>query len=343
MTVSLIVPVCEDPGVSTRTLRSAAAAAPEDFIAVVDGGDDEMVQVAREAGARVFATPSRRGPAVARNIGARQAEGDILLFVDADVMVPPEIVRRVEQILGDEPALDAVIGSYDATPAARGLVSQFRNLLHHWVHQRSNPEASTFWGACGAIRREAFEEVGGFDEAYAHPSIEDIAFGYRLIRQGRRIRLEHSLQVTHLKRWTLGSMVRTDLFRRAMPWTELLLEGGPFINDLNLAYRDRASVVVAALALLGLAGWPLFAPAVLVGGLLLILLLILNAPLYRFLLKRRGPFFTLGAIPLHWLHLLCCGVGFGIALIRFLARRVRRPRARASTIVDREAASTRAR
>ena len=120
------------------------------------------------------------GPARARNLGAAAAQGDILLFIDADVAIPPGILGEIEKIFRDEPGLAAVFGSYDSEPYETNFLSQYKNLFHHYVHQLGREEASTFWGACGAIRRNVFEEVGRFDERYCQPSIEDIDLGYRL-------------------------------------------------------------------------------------------------------------------------------------------------------------------
>ena len=58
-------------------------------------------------------------------------------------------------ILREEPGIAAVFGSYDDEPGAPNLVSQYRNLLHHFVHQTGRTEASTFWTGCGAVRRDA--------------------------------------------------------------------------------------------------------------------------------------------------------------------------------------------
>ena len=60
-------------------------------------------------------------------------------------------------------SLAAVLGSYDDRPPASGLVARYRNLLHHFVHQRSRREATTFWTGLGAVRRDAFAALGGFD------------------------------------------------------------------------------------------------------------------------------------------------------------------------------------
>ena len=98
------------------------------------------------------------------------------------------------------PTLTAVFGSYDDAPAEPGVVSQFRNLLHHHVHQQGAGEATTFWAGLGAVRADAFRAAGGFDaERYPLPSVEDIDLGTRLSRNGGRILLDPLIQGTHLK------------------------------------------------------------------------------------------------------------------------------------------------
>ena len=81
-------------------------------------------------------------------------------------MCPPGTLTRIRDRFESEPDLDALIGSYDDEPAAPGFVSQYKNLLQHYVHQHGRKEATTFWSGCGAIRRELFLAIGGFDETY---------------------------------------------------------------------------------------------------------------------------------------------------------------------------------
>ena len=100
-------------------------------------------------------------------------------------------------------------------------------------------EASTFWGACGAICRDVFLSLGGFDESYRQPSIEDIELGYRLKQAGYRIKLCKTLQVKHLKHWGVVSLLKADFFYRALAWTQLILRNGKLINDLNLQLSSR--------------------------------------------------------------------------------------------------------
>ena len=125
------------------------------------------------------------GPAAARNAGAARATGSVLVFVDSDVLVHADAFERIRAALATDPERVAVFGSYDDAPAADGLVSIFRNLLHHWIHHSSAGRATTFWAGLGAVRSDAFRAVGGFDaRRFPVPSVEDIELGLRLARTG---------------------------------------------------------------------------------------------------------------------------------------------------------------
>lgn len=84
-----------------------------------------------------------------------------------------------------------MIGSYDDTPSQPNPCSQFKNLFHHYVHQKGPEIVSSFWSGCGAIG-QAFNAVGGFDAEYSwrEPMIEDIHLGYELGKSGLRIGIE---------------------------------------------------------------------------------------------------------------------------------------------------------
>ena len=179
--------------------------------------------MANSLGLQVIETAIAGGPGYARNRGAERAYGDILFFLDADVTVYPNATSRLHTLFTEEPDMAGVIGSYDDQPGVPNFLSQYRNLLHHYVHQKASPEGSTFWGACGAIRRVVFQDMGGFDERYLHPSVEDIELGCRMTQKAYRIRLDKALYIKHLNRWTSRSILFTDFFRRAFPWTAIIL------------------------------------------------------------------------------------------------------------------------
>lgn len=325
LTVAVIVPVYNGGAKFRASLDSLRRAVPppDELIVVGDGDTDGSSQYAETAGISMYRFSAPGGPGRARNLGASRAKSDILFFVDADVTVPEDVIRQVKEIFAQQSEAAAIIGSYDDQPKEPNFLSQYRNLLHHYVHQNGREEASTFWGACGAIRRDVFLTMGGFDETYIKPSIEDIELGYRLKKAGHTIRLCKSLQVTHWKRWTVVSMVRADFFQRALPWTQLIHRNRSFVNDLNIGISGRASVIVTfgLLGVLLLSPWQ---PLLLVGAAVMgLMLFIFNVRLYRFFLEKRGLRFAVQAIPWHWLYFLYSGAAFAIGTLCHLVERDR--------------------
>ena len=329
-TVSIVVPVVRGDDDFRACLASVARLEPpcDELVVAVDGGDESAAALARAEGARVVVLQTPGGPARARNAAAHGAAGDILFFVDADVTVPPDAVARVRSAFADHPGHAAIVGSYDQSPAATNFLSQYKNLAHRFVHQTSRDEACAFWGACGAIRREAFLRAGGYDERYTRASIEDIELGSRLVASGERIGMVKSLSVTHLKRWTPGRLLRSEIFDRAVPWTRLILASRRMPDDLNLRWSGRAGVVVACALGVSLVATPWSGWAWLAAALFAALEILIDARLARFFLRARGLIFTARALACQWVHYLCCAAGFGLgAAAHLLGPRHRRPAA----------------
>lgn len=319
LTISVIIPVHDGgPGFRKCLLSLANVLPPStEVIVVADGDADGSGRVAEEFGAKVLKIPEPQGPARARNLGAQTAQGDILFFIDADVMVPSDAICQIEATFRSNPPLTALFGSYDDEPGEDNFLSQYKNLFHHYVHQMSQEEASTFWSGCGAIRRKVFMELGGFDESYRKPCIEDIELGYRLKRAGYRIQLSKKLQVKHLKRWDVRGLLKSDFFDRALPWTELILRDRRFINDLNLRFSSRLSALLTYVFLLALIGGVWWSGFFAVAGMSSFSLFIINKPLYQYFLDKRGLWFTTKTIPWHWFYYFYSGLAFAIGVGRF--------------------------
>ncbi len=249
MNVSVIIPVYNGEAELTQCLGALGKSmlAQLEILVVDDCSTDGSRAVAERLGARVLSTGVNSGPAKARNLGAREARGEILFFLDADVVAHSDAVGRVQQAFAANPAIDAVIGSYDDNPAEADFLSQYKNLMHCFVHQTGHEQASTFWSGCGAIRRDVFLAHSGFDESYARPAIEDIELGYRLYQANHKMVLDKGLRVKHLKRWTFWNLLKTDILDRGIPWTELILRDRNMPNDLNLQLSQRISVALAFL------------------------------------------------------------------------------------------------
>jgi GT2 family glycosyltransferase len=135
----------------------------------------------------------------------------------------------------------AFFGAYDDDPADKTLVSSYKNLFHHYTHQRSadhHERINTFWCGCGVIRRDRYLAVGGLSELYDKPSIEDIELGGRLNAIGMPIRIFPQLRVKHLKKWTFKNWVFTDLFRRGIPWVRLMRARKDWTSQLISGHRE---------------------------------------------------------------------------------------------------------
>ena len=298
MRVTAVVPATNDP----PTLASCRAA-----IERADDPPDEIL---------VVRDPPRSGPAAARNAGALRATGDAIVFVDSDVAIHRDAFARVRATFLERPELTAVIGSYDDDPADPALVSGFRNLLHHHVHQEAAGPVASFWGGIGAIRREAFLAAGGFDALrYPGPSIEDVELGMRLADSGAAILLDPRLQGKHLKRWTLREMVVTDVLHRGAPWVELLLRRRRVPAELNLSWRHRLGAGAWLVAGAGLAARR---PAV--AGTAVAVAAGANQPFYALLHRRLGPRGAAAGIGLHGLHYLSAAASVPLGAATFVRR-----------------------
>jgi len=306
--ITVIVPVHDGAAHLKSCLESIMASVYPSYSCIVvnDGSGDETASIAaRFPTSIVTVEGGPLGPAYARNRGAAVARGSILFFVDCDVAIAPRSVEQVSEIFRRHPEIDAIFGSYDADPAAPGFISQYRNLLHYFVHQNGRSQASTFWAGCGAIRKSVFRQIGGFDEKrFPQPSIEDIELGYRLREAGHRIWLVPSLQGKHMKAWTFHSMIKNDIMQRAIPWSRLILESQHIPNDLNLSWRHRFSAILIVLASICLAlSW--LRPALLaVSAAFQLSVIILNRDLYLFFARHRGRRFAIGCVPLHFIYYL---------------------------------------
>ncbi len=288
-----------------------------EVIVVDDQSPDGTAAVARALGARVLVTPKNGGPGVARNLAAEHAAGDILWFVDSDVIAWPDGAERVRAAFAD-PGVGAVFGSYDDAPDGTPWFSRYKNLMHRFYHQTAKRDAHTFWAGCGAVRADVFRAVSGFDvETYRVPSIEDIELGYRIRRAGSRIVVDPGLLGKHLKVWTPRNAVFTDIFRRALPWSRLMISREGVGDDLNTSKAERLKAVMAGLLILSVLALP-FAPRFWPAPILLaVAALALNWSLFLFMRRAGGLFFALGALGWHQFYYVYSAGAFAWCLFEY--------------------------
>lgn len=320
--ISVVMPVLDGLALLPHSVEALEASdlAPDrwELVVVDDGSTDGTPDWVRERGHRVVSVfDGPRGPGYARNRGSEAARGDVLMFVDVDVRVHDDALRRALAVFEDDDGVGAVFGAYDDRPSDPGFLSQYRNLYHRWVHLRSAGDAETFWAGCGAVRSDLFRDLGGFDEVrFPRPQIEDIELGYRIRDAGWRIALDPGIQGTHMKRWTLRGMLRTDLLDRGVPWMRLLL-AAPRPGTLNVSVGERIRT-----ALVGLAGLMALVAVLtrdsrwlIAASLPLLVNVVSNRAVYRWLAERRGVGFALRAVPINLLYYVVSGVAVVLAVV----------------------------
>ena len=315
LNVSIIVPIHSGGLTLEKCLKSLENNSRDVFeiILVLDGVslDEGFFDQFDLVGHKVERLQHNSGPAHARNHGANRANGDILFFLDSDVELLSDTLTKVSQHFEKNTNSCALIGSYDDDPYVKSLVSRYRNLLHHHTHQVAEENATTFWGACGAIKREVFLAIGGFDTSFSKPSVEDIELGYRLKQKNYTIKLEKDLQVKHLKKWTFLNTVKTDIFYRAKPWTKLLHRYQKLgVNDLNISHDERLAVAFLTAAFTSLIMSIKFDFSLPIGLISILSLLLIKRKTYRFFAIHFEWYKMPVVVLLHWVYLTCALLGF---------------------------------
>jgi GT2 family glycosyltransferase len=277
-----------------------------EILVVCDGCTDRTAEIARLPGVRVIEYPARRGAAYARNVGAAAAQGDVFLFLDADCVAHCAVASlALEAIFGGEQVL---FGSYTRETRAAGFLTKFKNLQHHFTHQQGTDYQTTFWSRCGAATREAFEAIGGFDvDLHA---CEDIEFGSEAYRLGYRIRLVRTMQVEHLKEYSLAGLVRSDLLQRAISWTRLIYSGRTGIGALNTNRRGRVSVAAMGVMLVALIASLFWTPAIGAAALALLVMLAANWELVALAAQELGWLQGIASAGVLLVHYFVCGLGY---------------------------------
>jgi GT2 family glycosyltransferase len=323
MKVSVIIPVWND----TSRLREALAAVfsssyPLHEVIVVDDGSDVPVGDAiADFDCKLVRLSPNRGVGPARNAGAASASGDVLFYTDSDVVIAADTIAIGVEALLERPDAAAVVGTYAAHGGPDTFASRLKNLVYHHVHITSDLERfGHFIGNCGLIRASELQAVGGFDaQGPWARCLEDVELGLRLVRSGRRIALCPAMQVVHQREFDVLSLLRSDLFKRAIPWTGLLLRyRGAKLDNCTSTAASLCVLLMFVLAATPLVAVLISAQIALMSGLLgAVGIVLLELPLLHFISSEAGRAFALKAVGMRFLFHGCCALGLIIGLGRY--------------------------
>ncbi len=327
MKISVIIPTYNGAATLRLCLEAVFRSEYPDYevIVVDDCSTDATSQIAAKFPCRVICHDVNRGAAIAKNTGAGAALGDVVFFIDSDVLIRPDTLSIVAEDLQD-PAVHAVVGLLDKDMPYPEFASQFKNLWMHYTYARLPEFVGVFYTSAAAARKPVFQALGGFDPHYTGPSVtEDIELGMRLLSAGYRVRLDKRLQVVHLKRYSLGSLLLTDIARSAGLTKTLIrnkLERTGRKYYASVPWFFQLSVPISALMLLALAlipAWPSAAGPAAVGSLAAIWAL--NAPFLAFLGRARGARFFCQSAAFLPVNLWVSGIGALKGLVEYIRGR----------------------
>lgn len=319
--LSVIIPVHQGGGILRACLDALQASdlprARWELIIVDDASTDQTATIAASsADVIVSLTGSPRGPGYARNRGAEVAGGEYLLFISADVRVFPDTLGRLVFTLANNPSVGAVCATYDPDTSLPGFVNQYRYLHRAFGNGTEVGDVSGFLGGCGAVRTSVFLQAGMHNEWWVNrPRVEAADMGQRIRWLGHRIIHDPAIRATHIKRWTLGSLLSEELRDSGIPWGEEPTVTHPHTTDRLRRLRRKehygTEVLWLAIVLAVSAAIPVELKRqsllLVASGFCVLTFLGFNRLMYYYFARRRGVLFALATVPMHLLSSLAAG------------------------------------
>jgi MoaA/NifB/PqqE/SkfB family radical SAM enzyme len=312
--VSVVVPVYNGAATLDACLDALEAALPADteVIVVDDGSTDATPDLLAQRPWRVIRHDAQGGTSAARNTGWRSSRGDVVVFLDADMVVEPTALRRMLALLEEDPSIQGVNGFVDLEPGAPGLTSAFANTSIHYQHRRHGPRVASAYTAICALRRDVLRGMGGWDERWFSRYADDVVTRFHLPQ--RSLAADPHIHGKHLKAVGLWGLAKHRFnvgwfFVQSVRAHSDRLASNPGLALLS--YRYPLSTAGAALGLAGLGLGPLGAPLLVAGG---TVFLGANLPFTVYTLRKRGPKEAAATLPLCGVEAVSYLTGMGLGL-----------------------------
>ena len=327
--ISVVVPVKNASKTIGDCLDAIYANNNADFEVVVvdDGCTDNTMDIVSKYECPVLKNNVRSGVSGARNTGAFASKADVLVFIDADIVVPKNALSRILEKI-QYTGIDAVVGMLSENIKFTNFSSQYKNLWMHYTFNNLPSSISLIFSSMAAIKRDIFLKFGGFDTNYRFPNVEDNELGIRLRESGHNIILDKTLQVEHLKKYTFLGLLKTHFFRTKglkKLYSRKKIIGSSKNNPSSVpnVYLFNIPLTIALICLL--ISLPLgghLSLKLTIALFLLLLFILINYNWLNFLNKKRGIFFafeSLFYLPIEFIVIL---FGLAVGLIEyFMGRR----------------------
>lgn len=300
--LSIVIPAYNASAHLERLLASLKKSSFKNYEVIV-GDDASNEQYKVEKGVKIIRLTRNRGPAAARNAAAKRAKGKVLVFLDADVQVYPDTLKKIAEKFKEDGDLTAITGVWDKHQKTTAFFPQFKALRDwsYWTNERDRDGYYYLFSTrIAAIKRDVFLRLGGFNEVFRQ--MEDVELTYRIAKRyaiifAPDVRVHHEFESF----WP----VARKYFWRSFYWTRLYKERRKFDPVATTVWESlAAATAVGAIGILGVGilvffFWPVAVvkEALIIGAsLLLVIHCLLLFKFLRFVYKEKGFVFMLQSL-----------------------------------------------
>jgi glycosyltransferase involved in cell wall biosynthesis len=261
MDVSIVVPVYN----GEKTIRSCLASLQDqsfkggmEVIVVDDGSTDKTRAIVKEFKNVKLLSQDHQGPAKARNLGAKKARGEIIVFTDSDCTADQKMVEGLVKACREK-GVAGVQGGYRTRQEE--LMARFiqAEIEERYKLMKKNRFIDFIGTYCCAYRRDVFLKEGGFDEGFPLASGEDTEFSFKLSEKGHRLIFRPEAFSYHFHPTSLVKYLKTKFFRAFYRVKLYRLHKRKMVKDSYTPQGLKLQVALSYAFFAGLVGfiaWP---------------------------------------------------------------------------------------
>ncbi|MBU1031243.1 MAG: glycosyltransferase [Nanoarchaeota archaeon] len=206
--LSIIIPLFNGSKTIAKTLHSIIDNNHSDFEIIIvndastDNFENEISPILTKfQKIKIINLKENHGAAFARNVGIDNAKGEIIVFIDSDIIIPKNTLQNFSRSNSD-----ITMGIYSRKRCFSNLSSKYKSEFLYYVHLN---EKVSFWTGCAAVKKHVFEKLK-FDESIKGANVEDTDFGFRCAEQGFSSKTDKSIQVMHNHKHNFLSLMKND-------------------------------------------------------------------------------------------------------------------------------------
>ncbi|MCG2714307.1 MAG: glycosyltransferase [Candidatus Omnitrophica bacterium] len=284
-----------------------------EVLIVDDCSTDNTLEIVKNFSVSLISLDKNLGPAVARNRGVKEAKGELVAFIDSDVVLKEDALLIIKKKFAGKSYISVLVGIYAEKSANSGPFRSYLALRKYsnWFDPRSE-FISFLSSSLTVIKKDIFLEFGGFDNRYRGADVEDFELGYR-ITDKYKISLADDVQGYHY----FPSFIKTvkNFFKRTFQWSELFAKRKKF-NTVAATTKKRAIgnlagfisliIFIFSIRYSFLCAFAFFA---------FMVFLLNNLKFYSFVVQKKGVVFLLYALVLDYIFALVVGVAALLSVI----------------------------